>query len=286
MSSLQLRKDRLIIQIDTGPETQWMCTQQCLKHHYVLLDCLLISVLDVSAAFVSLLGTMYGPSRSAVDYAVKGGQTHFNPHGRVHACTHRRAHTHTHTHTNKSNPSSVSHYKAMCPSSIHKQRSEYSDLFVSDWPRGTSASFLWDDMFAAALFVRMFWGNIIGALPRARSMKLDRDKHGSRRTDKRDRHGGTGTDLIRLSRCVPARPVFAVNRSAAISQCPLCHQALFFLSPPLPSQTLGAEQRSSVTSTAEERWWVTRAVIGNHTCAQTHTVEPIQGQLLQRRHGV
>ena len=99
MSSLQLRKDRLIIQIVTGPETQWMCTQQCLKHHYVLLDCLLISVLDVSAAFVSLLGTMYGPLRSAVDYAVKGGQTHFNPHGRVHACTHRRAHTHTHTHT-------------------------------------------------------------------------------------------------------------------------------------------------------------------------------------------
>lgn len=123
-SSLQQGKDRLIIQIDTGPETQCMCMQQCLMHHYVLLDCLLISVLDVSAAFVSLLGTMYGPLRSAVDYAVKGGQTHFNPHGRVH----------THTRTNKSNLSSVSHYKAMCPSSIHKQRSEYSDLFVSDWP--------------------------------------------------------------------------------------------------------------------------------------------------------
>lgn len=111
---------------------------------------------------------------------------------------------------------------------------EYSDLFVSDWPWGATASFLWVDMLTASLFIWCF-GNIIYVTfmpPKHTAFNWQRRtrERTERETEKDlarqtqwDRHGDHNFAAVCLGFCC----VFAVNSSSAISQCPPPPNAAF-----------------------------------------------------------
>lgn len=160
--------------------------------------------------------------------------------------------------------------KLSVPPVIYKQRSEYRDLFVFNWPWGTTASFLWDNKLTAASFISMFFWNHRVTFMCPKRTAWNWQRRARERRTWRDEH--RDHDFVTV--CPGSLRVCCKQQLSDFPVSPLAAKRCFNF----PSQTLPAEQRSSVTSTAEEMLSKPSSYY-----THTHTYTLIQWQLLTCR---